>query len=945
MADLRFAAWAQTRLSRAIATVDSGGPLGAATVKPAVTVAGPARIDIVGPTLTMLGPGAAAGLDLGGGPRTDPPADARDVEDNYLASIELPAPELPWLLTPARAGGEQRLRPWIVLVVVKDADFRDGRLLPVMDVHTDELPDLADSWAWAHVQLPSPDATPPAGLEELVGRTVSRLVCPRRLAPGTGYRACVVPAFAGGVAAGLGGTGPETDSHEPAWRVDQPGRVTLPVFHSWVFTTAAAGGDFESLVRLLQPADLAGVAGFGAKVVDVGRPWPDDRPLLDVVGPQTVAVQGALRPFGPAPEGSASGDALADLAARLTRQLEAPADRLVAGHDPDDTTGAIAPPLYGGRHVNRERVQPDAGDWIAALNLSAPDRIAAGLGTEYVRANQEQLMARAWEQVGAIREANRLRAVAELADDVAHSVHRRHVRTLTTGELVGLTAPAAHRTLMPGDTVLAVEVTVSALPDAAAGTTFARMLRPTGPIARRAGLRVDSVVSAGLRGSVGVPDPRPLLASLSVGDVGAVRGSEMGDATADARAVIDGTAAARQLIALQALAGVAEANGLEDVAAQVADGIAPVTELDLDSVVSGDIAGLRGALAASLTEAASTMNTVVGLVAAAGPAADGRALGRFGVEIDAGELRGRLASALHPFDVVRRRLASRVTVPPALDRPGLDPVMAYPTFPAPMALALLATDKEWFLPGIGAFPGNRVTLLEPNDDFIESYLVGLNHEMMRELRWREYPTDARGTPFSRFWPRPDSGDDVPPVHTWTGPLGDHLTLGKENLSVLLVRGDVLRRFADVVVAAVPAVAGAGGRPSPDLDPTTWLLPLFVVRVDESTSAYAFRVGEAALRARPTPQAPGWFFAFQEHSYRIRFGFDGTPGDAFRTWDDLDWGRIGLVRGFTVAARPVAPPADPKGAFWGTDAADMARIALQKPFRVAIHASALLHGQG
>jgi hypothetical protein len=933
VADLRFAAWAQTRLSRAIATVDAGGLLGPATLRPAVTVAGPATFDVTGPTLTMLGPGAAAGLDLGGAPRTDPPADARDIEDNYLASIELPSPELPWLLTPARAGADQRLRPWIVLVAVKDADFRDGRLLPVIDVHTDELPDLVDSWAWAHVQLPSPDATPPAGLEGW--GTVSRLVCPRRLAPGTGYRACVVPAFAGGVAAGLGITGAQTDSHAPAWRVDQPGRVTLPVYYSWLFSTAASGGDFESLVRLLEPADVAGVEGFGAKMVDVGRPWPDDRPLLDNDEPQTVAVQGALRPFGPPPAGTATEPALADLAARLTRQLEAPADRMTPGHDPDDTIGAVAPPLYGGRHVNRERVQP--ADWVATLNLSPPDRIAAGLGTEYVRANQEQLMARAWEQVGAIREANRLRAIAELADDVAHSVHRRHVRTLNTGELVGLTAPAARRTLMPGDAVLAVEVTVSALPDAAAGTTFARMLRPTGPIARRAGLRVDTVVSAGLRGGVTVPDPRPLLATLSVSETGAVRGSAMGDATADARAVIDGTAAACQLIALQALAGVAAANGLDDVATQLADGIAPVTDLDFDAVVNGDVAGVRRTLAPSLTEAATTMNAVAGDVAGA--------VGRFGMEMDPESFQGRIVSALHPFDVVRRRLASRVRIPAHLDRPGLEPVMAYPTFPAPMALALLATDKEWFLPGIGAFPANRVTLLEPNDDFIESYLVGLNHEMMRELRWREYPTDARGTPFSRFWPRPDAGDDVPPVHTWTGPLGDHLTLGKESLSVLLVRGDVLRRFADVVVTAVPAVAGPGGRPAPDLDPGHWLRPLFVVRVDDSTSAYAFRVGEAALRAQPTPQAPGWFFAFQEHSYRIRFGFDATPGDAFTTWDDLDWSRVPLDRGFARATLPPAPPPNPRGASWGTDSADMARIALQKPFRVAIHASALLQGQG
>ena len=41
--------------------------------------------------------------------------------------------------------------------------------------------------------------------------------------------------------------------------------------------------------------------------------------------------------------------------------------------------------------------------------------------------------------------------------------------------------------------------------------------------------------------------------------------------------------------------------------------------------------------------------------------------------------------------------------------------------------------------------------LETNPRFIESYMVGLNHEMARELLWREYPTDQRGTCFRQFW--------------------------------------------------------------------------------------------------------------------------------------------------------------------------------------------------
>ena len=44
----------------------------------------------------------------------------------------------------------------------------------------------------------------------------------------------------------------------PAWRLDNPaGPLQLPVFYSWEFTTGPEG-DFESLVRDLQPQPSSG---------------------------------------------------------------------------------------------------------------------------------------------------------------------------------------------------------------------------------------------------------------------------------------------------------------------------------------------------------------------------------------------------------------------------------------------------------------------------------------------------------------------------------------------------------------------------------------------------------------------------------------------------------------------------------------------------------------
>ena len=58
---------------------------------------------------------------------------------------------------------------------------------------------------------------------------------------------------------------------------------------------------------------------------------------------------------------------------------------------------------------------------------------------------------------------------------------------------------------------------------------------------------------------------------------------------------------------------------------------------------------------------------------------------------------------------------------------------------------------ELFLPNINLIEPNSITLLETNQTFIEAYMVGLNHEFARELLWREYPTDQRGSYFRQFW--------------------------------------------------------------------------------------------------------------------------------------------------------------------------------------------------
>jgi hypothetical protein len=141
------------------------------------------------------------------------------------------------------------------------------------------------------------------------------------------------------------------------------------------------------------------------------------------------------------------------------------------------------------------------------------------------------------------------------------------------------------------------------------------------------------------------------------------------------------------------------------------------------------------------------------------------------------------------------------------------------------------------------------------------------------------------------------------------------------------------------------------RPDPNQPPT---LPQFVIRVDEQTAAYAFPLAEAELMTPASVDAPGWFFVFAENSFRIRFGFDTakSPPLNLDSWDNAVWpppeggqhpAFVPVVRGHALAGLPFGPAdGDPR---WNRDAADIARITLQRPFRIAVQADVLLHPGG
>lgn len=898
------------------------------------------------PAVAMRGPGDVIGFDGAAVRRTWPAADADQAEPGYLALLEIGDADLPWRYSPAATAGD-RLTPWLCLIVLQDDEVQSetpagpGRPLAVITV-TDAtaLPDLSQAWAWAHAQILGLPAAPATDFDAAaVGvllaqdpeRVLARVLCPRHLLPLTDYRAYLVPTFERGRLSGIGQPPDGIDRLAPAWQAGQAS-VDLPVYYSWRFTTGEAG-DFASLAARLHP-----VGDLPARVWqrDLAISPPGATPPVW----ETVSLASALIPVGETIPDWPSID--------VNGYTAALAARTNAG-------GAVlAPPLYGRWLAAAAALSTAPGaapPWFHQLNADPRARIAAGLGTLVVQTEQQQLLAGAWAQVDGIRAANERLRLGQLARELARRLYLRHICAVDEQSRIEVTAPLHHRVRV-GTGTAGAQLAATAIADGALAPSWRRVSRPLGTLGVRQGRPSTPPVPPG-QGSLArmnsgalaiAPGPPPVAGTPPTG---ALR--RLGDLSA---------AFTTARVAPERLHTVAPPGGFV---------VQPAPVLAPPVARTGRPAGVRppqppagppvvpppagppvvvpppAPVTAGFIDAASSLMLQLATPQSAGltwTVADLSATG------------SAITAALDPAATIQAPLASRlsgVASGPRRTDP-IEPVMAAPDFPQPMYAALAAAGHEWLLPGIDAMPSDAVALFATNWRFVESFLAGLNHELARKLLWNGYPTDQRGSYFRRFWEvLPGGPTDVPPLHQWTGALGAN-ELSPADPLVLLVRGELIRRYPNVVVSAAEAVADSQGRaPGPNE-----IQPIFYGRIEPDIALFGFDMNPVAARGDP-----GWFFLLQEHPSEPRFGL-AAPGSAFgaqpSSWQSLGWDHLAasaqdlaalryIDLGATLPQAPVTP--DPAGAVWhaaGTPpsrAADIAHITLRRPTRLAVHGSVLI----
>jgi hypothetical protein len=312
-----------------------------------------------------------------------------------------------------------------------------------------------------------------------------------------------------------------------------------------------------------------------------------------------------------------------------------------------------------------------------------------------------------------------------------------------------------------------------------------------------------------------------------------------------------------------------------------------------------------------------------------------------------------LVGKLDPAITVPARIKGRLTAgtgrlpgwlrPDWFDDLRIEPVMAHPRFKYPMYEPLHRYDPDWMVPGLGLIPRpDMATLLETNNRFIEAYLVGLNHEMGRELLWREYPTDQRGTYFSSFWT--GQNELVSDLHEapWRhGELRSHLKMPDGQL-VFLVRGDLIRRYPGVVAHAAREASSAKNIPIFEADSP--IETLFHVHLPPNV----LLVGFAMTRQRIDTPGEKWWFTLSENPTEPRFGLDPSRDEPLSR-DSLVWSDFGITTPgqfldatlHTNLSFVGVPGPDGQRATWGASSAQVAFLLFQLPARAAFLAKTMV----
>jgi hypothetical protein len=896
------------------------------------------------PSITLRGPRDVIGISESMIARREPASNTVDFEPNYFPFIEFIDPDFAWRysLTPLESGAQLKAEPWLSLIVLSDDEMMEmtaenidviaplnGKQL-FLSVCNKYLPDPNLFWANAHVQLSGLSGSIETFIENNPSAYCSRIFCMRKLQPEKRYVAFLVPNYAASLQAAFGlSTADATDAK--AWTAENSDAIVkLPIYSHWAFSTSEQG-DFETLARALQSFNLAD-SNVGTQVVDANIPLPGQDTLPEKNMKHFFRREGAL-----APPGFDSKRVLYENESRnlpysdsvissLNESLKTRTAPTNQENDDEGNDPLITLPVYGRYFRNTAAIQmPPKGSsdwsgpspWVNEMNLDFRYRVTGGFGTAVVQQDQEDYMRQCWAQVGEIQRANEALRRHQAALKLSERIKIRHIKPLSQERFAMLTAPFhAHYQIVQG----------------AEKKNLALALQKSGI--------VPGVFSSPLR--------RIAHRRVHINNVKPIQSFEN---------------------KLQKTAMAAQSASFSHSSAQQLSTISSGKEMELLQSFKNKIQTMAPR---SVTPSSSAIN-----LSPAAKYANASLAGVTSVPSDAEVPFSKITESISvkpvdtgagfqaQFDVKKSLLASllfRLKLPVGVNIPeDLDPIMMAPKIRKGMYRPLISLNKDYILPGIENLQNNGVTLCEENRRFIESYLVGCNHEMGRELVWRHFPTDQRGTVFSHFWDATQSVNppkDIKDIHLWDQALGKNKSgLSPSPNLVLIIKGDLIRRYPNTIIEAIK-IPRAGGKPrywsdaypgeNPPINKDIMIEPIFRAQVGDDTLCVGFPFTRGDVQG--STRNGEYYFVLQENQDLPRFGLDTTSAriknnkdcltseqateliDNDPKWGDAPLNHAGYISNVDFLTSNEGTVAS---------SATIADKTYQLPIRIAIHSSELL----
>lgn len=1021
----QFHSWTRKGISSGILENDDLGTGGSLNKERAEIIV-PVSLNGAGlsKNFALIGPGDIIGLNRNMIVRTEPLNWVTDFEANYLAFAEFYDEDFAWRYTPAAPSGK-KLRPWIFLLVLKEDEFtKTQRAVPLPSItinNKDAFPLATEIWLWAHVHSNAELSNDPVTDYEAFLRSLNdtfntdpdqlycRLMSPRRLEPNTAYRAFIVPSFETGRLAGTGEseeTIKNINAQLSSWDADGA-RGEMPVYAEWYFHTGA-DVDFEKLVKLLKPWPMDSKVGIrdmdckspGFVKADGLIPFPGTKPGI-------IGLEGALKAPTTVSTKFPDPETEKDFYQELQKLVNLPFT--IIGKD-DSGDPVISVPLYGGKHAKKSPTDLPILDiekdtWLHDLNKDPRTRSAAGFGTKVIQQNQENYMRRAWDQVQKILDANRRIKTTILYMKVALQFTKKTFSKFSGNVLMSVSRPVLPR-IMGSPTTVYSQIQESRLPTAVFSGAFRKLIRSK--IAKRLkkqkSFNYDTLVTGLNNGTLTAAPPKRIPGAVpTVKDFADKISAKIFPdwlqwliknrllmmiillALFVILAIVSGAYVLFASLAVAAVAGyfyVARFN-IDNMAA-AGDLLDPQKELESIAAIppqpnftlklsnettthtaTATVAGQDSVEARNFRKA---LTDITQRLAVKSPEKELFALNIVNAQT-------KVREGIRPDKTFPYRLSSLVKFPGNIkvdDPEKIFPAMAWPDFEDPMYKKLLGLSDQLLLPNLQLIPNNTISLLKTNQKFIESYMVGVNHEMGKELLWREYPTDERGSYFRQFWDvngiiKPAEGKtpaqlseenkDIKSIHTWllSSLLGSHnnrdVKAGAEQL-VLVIRGELLNKYPNTLIFAQKAFSGSDPalpeihRELTDAEFKDEIkFPLYKAEISPDIKLFGFDLSIEQARGTqntdPFTDDLGWFFMIQQIPGEPQFGMDINfdEGSDGLSWDDLSWDQFADEMKFMQAG--VQPTIDPETIKWGTDSASMAYILLQKPNLVAVYAREML----